>query len=347
MDGPARAQQQPFARPKRGSAHATPEPLPEAVGRRHLFSQTGARALRRHPNRPQDAAAPIDSAEGPPYHRGVGPVAYQGEPGAFSEAAAVSLFGDVPTLPCRTLREVFAAVSEGRAEAGVVPIENSHAGSIHETYDLLLEHDVAIVGETALRIDHCLLALPGQTLAEIRQVFSHPQALAQCEEFLRSLGAEAVAVYDTAGGARLISERRLRGAAAIASERAGRMYGLEVLARGIETAPDNTTRFYAIRPSAAASAPKGQRNRTALALALREDNAPGALFWCLATLAYWQVNLLKIESRPSRQKRWHYIFYLDLDAHISEPHCRAALDELAVKTTYLRVLGSFPRTEDD
>jgi prephenate dehydratase len=275
-----------------------------------------------------------------------GPVAFQGEQGAFSEAAAAALFGETPTLPCRTLREVFAAVADGRAGAGVVPIENSHAGSIHEAYDLLLEHDLAIVGETALRVDHCLLGLPGQRLEEVRQVFSHPQALAQCEEFVRSLGAEAVAVYDTAGGARIVRERGLPGTAAIASERAARLYGLEVLARGIETAPDNTTRFYAVRRGDPAATPPGKRNRTALALALREDDAPGALFWCLATLAYWQVNLLKIESRPSRQRRWHYVFYLDLDAHVAEPHCRAALDELARKTTYLRILGSFPRADD-
>jgi prephenate dehydratase len=275
------------------------------------------------------------------------PVAFQGERGAYSEEAAIRLLGEVDLLPCRTLRQVFAAMTEGRAGRAVVPVENSRTGSIIESYDLLVESDLSITAETVIEVRHCLLALPGQRLEDVRQVLSHPQALAQCEEFIAGLGAEAVAVHDTAGGARLVREQERTGTAAIAGERAAALYGLDVLARGIQTSPDNMTRFYLLAPGGGAGAapPPAARNRTALVVALREDNAAGALFWCLATLAYWQVNLLKIESRPSREKPWHYYFHLDLDAHVSETACRAALEELRPKTTLLRVLGSFPRVE--
>jgi prephenate dehydratase len=269
-------------------------------------------------------------------------VAFQGERGAFSEEAALRCFGRaVEPLPRRALHEAFAAVLAGEAEFAIVPIENSHAGSVLDTYDLLLEHDLPIVGEVALRVEQCLMALPGTGLAGVRRVFSHPQALAQCEDFLRERGYEAVAVYDTAGSAKLVRERGLADAAAIAPRRAADLYGLEVVADAIQSQPDNTTRFYAIAPPG--TRPLGTPDKTALALALREDNAPGALFWCLASLAYWQVNLLKIESRPSRERPWHYLFHLDLDAAAEAPNCAAAIAELRTKTTFLRVLGSFPR----
>lgn len=269
-------------------------------------------------------------------------VAFQGEHGAFSEAAALRFFGQgIETLPRRGLHDTFTAVVSGDAGYAIVPIENSHAGSVLDTYDLLLEHDLPIVGELALRVEQCLMALPGTGLAGVRRVFSHPQALAQCEEFLRARDLEAIAVYDTAGSAKLVRERGLSDAAAIAPRRAATIYGLEVLGEAIQNQPDNTTRFYVVAPPG--TPPAAAPDKTALALRLREDNAPGALFWCLASLAYWQVNLLKIESRPSRRRAWHYLFYLDLDASVEAPACAAAVAELRTKTTLLRVLGSFPR----
>ena len=217
-----------------------------------------------------------------------------------------------------------------------------------ENYDLLLERPLAICGEVAVPVVHCLLARPGTRLEDVRRVYSHPQALAQCEGFLRGLGVEAVAVYDTAGGARALAEGTDGAAAAIASERAAALYGLEVLARGIQDAPDNTTRFYVLGPPGATTSPPApdRPHRTVVALALPDDESPGALFWCLATLAYWRVNLLKIESRPSRRRAWHYLFYLDLAAHAAEPACAQALAELRVRTSFLRILGSFPRSEE-
>ncbi len=264
-------------------------------------------------------------------------VAFQGERGANSEDAVIKLFGEVDVLPCRTLREVFTAVREGRAAAGLVPVENSQAGSIAETWDLLLEFGLSITGEVDLPVNHCLQALPGQRIEDIRVVYSHPQALAQCQESLRRLGAELVAVYDTAGSAKMIRDRGLRGAAAVASRHAARLYGLEILAEGIQDNPDNITRFYAI---ARDPAPRGERNRTALVMATQ--HRPGALYWCLGALAYRQVNLVKLESRPSRHRPFDYIFYLVCDGHVSDPPLAEALDELKTKTTFLRVLGSYP-----
>lgn len=270
-------------------------------------------------------------------------VAFQGEFGAFSEEAVRCACGPgVQPLPCRSLRDVFEAVESGRAALGVIPIENSSAGSVLESYDLLLERSLTIRAEVTVPVEQCLLAAPGTSLADVRRVYSHPQALAQCEAYLRALGVEAVAVYDTAGSARDIARGREPGAAAIASARAAELYGLEILARGVQADPDNTTRFYVVGPPAPAAPAPGRSHRTVVALALRDEDSPGALFWSLAVLAYWRVNLLKIESRPSRVRPWHYLFYLDLAAHADEPACSAALRELQPRTTLLRVLGSFP-----
>lgn len=264
-------------------------------------------------------------------------VAFQGERGANSEDAVVRLFGEVEVLPCRTLPEVFAAVAAGEASEGLVPVENSRAGSIHETYDLLLDNPLHITGEITLRISHCLQALPGQRLEDIRVVYSHPQALAQCDDFLRRLGADKVAVYDTAGSARMLRDQGVLGAAAIASRRAALLYGLEILAESIETSPDNYTRFYTI-----AREPAQRTSSSKTALVLATQDRPGALFWCLGALAYRQVNLSKLESRPSRRRPWEYVFYLEVEGHTEEDPLREALAELETKTTVLRVLGSFP-----
>lgn len=267
-------------------------------------------------------------------------VAIQGERGAHSEDAVVRLYGEVEVLPCRTLREAFDAVREGRADAALVPVENSRAGTISETWDLLLTSGLHIAAEVDLPVNQCLQALPGQTPADIRVVYSHPQALAQSQEFLRRLGAEMVAVYDTAGSAKMIRDRAMRGAAAVASRRAAALYGLEILAENIQDAADNVTKFYAVRRE---PAPRGDRNRTALVMATQDR--PGALYWCLGALAYRSVNLVKLESRPSRNRPWDYLFYLVFDGHAEDPACAEALAELRTKTAFLRVLSSYPCDE--
>ena len=171
-------------------------------------------------------------------------IAYQGEPGAYSEAAALHFGGpDVETLPCKTFDEVFEAVVKKRATHGVVPLENSIGGTIHRNYDLLLDHELGITGEVELDIVHCLQALPGTSISDVKIVYSHPQALAQCERYLKGLGVTVEAVYDTAGGAKLVSEQKLKGAAALASRRAAQVFGLEVLQDAVQDFEYNITRL--------------------------------------------------------------------------------------------------------
>jgi prephenate dehydratase len=268
-------------------------------------------------------------------------VAYQGEPGANSEEAVFRVFGEgAEPVPCRDLVQTFETAVSGRAERAVVPVENSQAGSINETYDLLLRHDLVIVGEYDLRVRFNLLALPGQPLASIRRAYSHPQALAQCDAFLRHHGIEPVAYGDTAGSARMLAEQRLEGAAAIAPPRAAKIYHLAVLAEGIETNPNNYTRFLVLDR---APAPRTERSKTSIVFVV--DNRPGTLYQALGALATRGINLAKIESRPGRQRPWEYVFYADVDGHADDDAMRAALDDLRRHTSMLRVLGSYPKAE--
>lgn len=265
------------------------------------------------------------------------PVAYQGEPGANSEDAVLISFGETATLPSRTLADAFAAVESGTARAAVVPVENSLAGSIYETYDLMRASDLVIRGEVLLPVNHCLVALPGQSLREISRVYSHPQALAQCDSFLREHGFEPVAAGDTAGSARMLRDRGLRGAAAVSSRRAAGLYGLDVLAENIQTQRENATRFFVVAREAA---PRGEHNKTAVVFST--PNRPGALYRCLGTLACRSINLTKLESRPSRERPWEYVFHAEFDGHVNDRDVTLALQDLATKASTVKLLGSFP-----
>jgi len=265
-------------------------------------------------------------------------LAYQGEPGAYSEAAARTYAGSgVETLPCKTFDDVFAAVADQRATHGVLPLENSIGGTIHRNYDLLVEHDLRITGEIELDVVHCLQALPGTRLADVKVVYSHPQALAQCEKYLKGLGVSVEAVYDTAGGAKLVAEKRLEGAAALASRRAAAVYGLEVLQEAVQDFESNLTRF-AVIGGPAAAAP----NKTTLVCAL--NSTPGALYNALGVFAQRHINLSKLESRPLRGRPREYVFYIEIDAGRDEPACAAALTHLATLAQWTRVLGTYART---
>jgi prephenate dehydratase len=270
-------------------------------------------------------------------------VAFQGEPGAYSEQASLEYLGEeAVTLPCRTFEDVFEAVSTGRATHGMLPIENSLAGSIHRNYDLLLRNDLQIVGEHFLRVSHCLLALPGVKLDEIQRVYSHPQALAQCERNLSRLGLEAVAATDTAGSARELCERGDRHTAALASRRAAQVYGLQVLQERMEDNPANYTRFLllACQPFHV-DAPEPERYKTSIVFSLK--NQPGVLFKALSVFALRDIDLTKIESRPIAGKPWEYLFYIDFVGHADSGACQRALDHLGEFATFLRRLGSYPR----
>jgi prephenate dehydratase len=283
-----------------------------------------------------------------------GTVVFQGEPGAFSEEAVLGVFGDrVERTAVPTWRAVFEAVADGSADAGVVAIESSLAGTIRETYDLLEEffdRDVRIVGEVSVAIRLALLALPGETLERIERVYSHAQALAQADEFLRSRDWEILTTYNTAGAARVIAERGERRAAAVAAPRAAELYGLEVLARDIQSGVDNRTRFAVLAREGAAvpsmaPPPTDAGRRTTLVFAVR--NVPGSLHRCLGAFAARGVNLSRLESRPTRRARWEYVFWVDADADAADPDCAAAIDALRAETEMVRILGSYPRAAED
>lgn len=266
-------------------------------------------------------------------------IAFQGEHGAYSEQAVFDYFGNVETQPCESFDAVFDSVVSGSCEAGLIPIENSLAGSIHQNYDLLLRHDLHIVGEYPLRVQHCLIALPGLAKANIKKVISHPQALGQCAAHLRALGVKTEAVYDTAGSVKMLRESGARDTAAVASRRAAEIYGMQILEEGIEDNPENYTRFLAISKTAA-EGPHGEA-KTSIVFTLK--NQPGALFKALSVFALRDIDLTKIESRPLQGKPWEYLFYIDfLGASHEEKVCKA-LDHLGEYAPMLRVLGSYPR----
>ena len=271
-------------------------------------------------------------------------VAFQGVQGAFGDEAARAYFGQQEEtrpdfMPCPSFGDVFRAVAIGEADYGVVPIENSQAGSINDVYDLLRQHDLYVVGGIGHRVNLCLLCLPGQQLGDIKRVLSHPQALAQSEEFLRDLSVETVATYNTAGSAKMLQEENLQGVAAVASAAVAELYGLEILASNIQTIKENYTRFIVLGRQ---SVPRSQ-GPTKTMLVIATSHEPGSLYKCLGILAAKQINLLKLESRPSRQHPWEYVFYLDLEGHREDTAVRGALADLAGYTTFCKVLGSFTR----
>jgi prephenate dehydratase len=277
----------------------------------------------------------------PPSHT----IGFQGELGAFGDEAVRLYFGQdasyqAEPIPYRTFADVFRAAAVGDVDYALVPVENSQSGSINEVYDLLRQHDLFVIGEISHKVNQCLLCLPGQKLNDIKRVISHPQALAQCDIFLRELGVEVVATYDTAGSAKMLLEEHLEGVGAIASAGAAKLYQLEILAHGIQTIKDNFTRFIALGRE---PAPRREGNAKTM-LVMATSHQPGSLYRCLGFLAHHHINLLKLESRPSHQRPWEYVFYLDLEGHREDPNVRSALADLAGHTSFCKVLGSFPRS---
>jgi prephenate dehydratase len=268
-------------------------------------------------------------------------IAYQGEPGAFSEAAARQISADAQLVPCRAFEDVFEGVTAGSAAYGVLPIENSIGGSIHRNFDLLLEHQLPIVGEVELPVVHHLLALPTCTMEGVRRIYSHPQALAQCDRFLRTLtGVEVIATYDTAGSAKLVADEGMLDAAAIASARAAEVFGLRPLRSAIQDYEHNITRFLVIGHGPLSGA---RPDKTTLVFSLA--NEPGALFKALSVFALRGIDLTKLESRPIPGRKWEYLFYADLRAAREDLACSRALAHLAEFAPMIRVLGSYPSSK--
>jgi prephenate dehydratase len=276
------------------------------------------------------------------------PIAYAGEPGAFAEDAVLAAFGDVARVSLGSFREVFSTVTDGSTAAGVVPIENVINGTVRENYDLLLEHDLEIRGEVVVPVRLCLAALPGQRLESIERVYSHIQALGQAEAFLRAHPWQLLSTYNTAGAGKSIADRGEAGAAAVLSPRAARLFGLEILADDIGDLAVNRTRFVVLARPDGPPPPMALGHdpvaRTTLVVAVR--NEPGTLLAVLRTFADHGVNMSKIESRPSRERAWEYVFWIDLDADTTDPGTAAALAGLRDVTTMLRVLGSYARAQE-
>ena len=264
-------------------------------------------------------------------------IAYQGEPGAFSEAAARRIEPEAQLLPSKSFEEVFDRVAADPATWGVLPFENSIGGSIHRNYDLLLSHELPIVGEVELPVVHHLLALPGTTLEGLRRVYSHPQGLAQCERFLRTLtNVDIIATYDTAGSAKMVADAGLKDAGAIASARAGEVFGLTSLAASVQDFDDNVTRLLVIGRKPIRNAVP---DKTSIVFSL--PNEPGSLFKALSVFALRGIDLTKLESRPIPGRPWEYLFYVDLGVARDEVTCARALTHLGEFAPMLRTLGTY------
>ncbi|HTX92975.1 MAG TPA: prephenate dehydratase [Anaerolineales bacterium] len=267
-------------------------------------------------------------------------VAFQGEPGAFSEAASFGFFESPETVPYESFEAVFEAVSSNACGYGLIPIENSLAGSIHQNYDLLLRNQLSIVGEYFLRVELCLIGFPGTRKAGIEKVISHPQPLGQCAVYLHKLGVKTEAVYDTAGSVKLLKSSGEKTTAAIASRRAAELYGMEILEENIEDNLENYTRFLAI--AAQPILPEGEA-KTSIVFSLK--NQPGALFKALSVFALREIDLTKIESRPLQGKPWEYLFYIDFLGALQEERVKRALDHLGEYAPMLRAFGSYERAK--
>ncbi|MEW5299050.1 MAG: hypothetical protein WDW36_002100 [Sanguina aurantia] len=291
-------------------------------------------------------------------------VAYQGVPGAYSEVASRKACPEFDPLPCDQFEVAFQALSQWMSDRAVLPIENSLGGSIHAVYDLLLRYRLHIVGETSLAINHCLVALPGTRLQDVKRVMSHPQALAQCDLYLRKLGVVKEAVDDTAGAAQTVARLQLVGVGAVCSRRAAELYGLDVLEEGVQDVKDNITRFIVLSRDPLVSSEQETRVfKTSVVFSL--GKGPGQLFKALSVFALRDIDMTKIESRPLRSnplvdfqassdssdgddanaavgQRFNYLFYVDFVGTLAEVRCQNALRHLQEIAPLLRVLGTYP-----
>lgn len=272
-------------------------------------------------------------------------VAYQGEPGAYSESAATEYFGEeISPLPCESFEKVFEAVESETADRAVLPIENSLAGTIHKNYDLLLQHSLHIVGEVDFRVRHYLLALEGVQLSDVKVVLSHPMALAQCDKFLAEHGFAREVAADTAGSARTLRDKSQRDRAAIAGARAAKIYALNILAEGIEDEPENYTRFLILSRSAAHAPRAEQPAKTSIAFSL--NNGAGVLFKALSVFALRDIDLTKIESRHLRTLRHLRTGDRFLRRDSNDDQDRDAADRLASFVSSSSIQNQYEMTHD-
>ncbi|MDR2700281.1 MAG: prephenate dehydratase [Nitrososphaerota archaeon] len=266
-------------------------------------------------------------------------VTYQGETGAYSEMAVYKFFGSkVEPVPCKDFRDVFESVKNGEVPNGVVPIENSIEGSINQNYDLFTTYDLKVSGEVSVKLAHVLITNPKTKFEDIKTVYSHPQAIGQCRKYLEKHKWELVPAYDTAGSVKIIKEKQLLDAASIASEKAAGLYGMKIVDRDIADNPSNYTRFLVI--SHEDTAPTGD-DKTSVIFSAK--HAPGSLYHTLGEFASRNINLTRIESRPTKTTAWQYNFYIDFEGHRTEKRCAEAIQAIKKYVTFVKILGSYPR----
>jgi prephenate dehydratase len=266
-------------------------------------------------------------------------VAFQGERGAFSEIAAIKFFGpSIQPILCKTFREVFQKINNKEAEYGILPIENSQTGGINKAHDLLLHQKLFAVGEVKLKVEHCLITKEKIDFKLIEKVYSHPQALAQCEGFLSKKlpHCQIIPVYDTAGSVKIIKEVKENNVAAIASNWAAELYGLKILGSGIQDNRYNYTRFLVLSEEISSDS---KNNKTSIIFAV--VSKPGALYRCLKEFALRDINLNRLESRPSKREPWEYIFYTDFEKGLHQKETQEALKSLEECTTFIKIIGSY------
>lgn len=265
-------------------------------------------------------------------------VAYLGIRGSYSEQAARQHFGDdLHYIACQSFDQIFERVENGEATYGILPMENTLAGAVSQSYELLTEHTLRVQAEVILRVDHALMAMPGTTVAMLKSVRSHPQALAQCTSFLKTHRLEPTNWYSTAGAAQDLAAHPHPEIGAIASREVAELYGLSLLATDIQDEPHNYTRFFILGQ---ADAPPAEVNKTSIIFTVKHE--PGALAACLDAIAQQGINMSKIESRPTRDTPWVYNFYIDFEGHLDDEKTQATLNALQERTEFLRVLGSYP-----
>lgn len=267
-------------------------------------------------------------------------VAFQGERGAYSELAVIQFFPNSTPIPARSFQEVIETLLSGLSDYAVVPIENSIEGSVNEVYDLLLQSDLFVIGETYQRIHHCLIAIKGTDRGSLKEVYSHPQALAQCRHYLNEKKLDPVPVYDTAGAVKMIKLGQNKSAAAIGSKRAAEIYGMEILDVGIEDSKNNFTRFYILSRDPTDTKPSGN-DGTSIIFSVK--HAPGSLVNILSEFARREINLTKIESRPTKKTPWEYNFFTDFEGHVLDARIKEVLRVIEPKTAFVKILGSYKK----
>lgn len=268
-------------------------------------------------------------------------VAFQGEDGSFGQEVAFNFFGrSVKTRQCDTVEEVYNLVQQGSLAHGIVPVENSQEGSIGSTYDLLLESSLMVCGEAHIRTTYCLAGNKSASLGALKKIYSHPQALGECQAFLRHLGCELIPTYHTLSTVKMIKEKRLSDSAIVAGEGVAFASDLKILAREIEDNRWNSTRFFLLGKE---DAPPTGSDKTSIVTLLRHQ--PGTLYHVIKEFAEREINLTKVETRPTRKTPWEYHFYIDFEGHRLDNNITETLERVGEACLFMKVLGSYPRAK--